>query len=479
MSIGIIASQAFSPNKISGLKLWLDASDLGTIIDSGGFVSQWNDKSANGNNARQATGALQPITGSRVIGIHNVIDFDGAGDLLELDIQPVTGTQARTIFIVGFVDILGGVMLGLAPAGGQGGRYAVSAEIGIRINGANKLFTNDPVEVGIPAIVTITQGTASTLQDGVANLQAFKDGVLLTSSSETNEANSVDTAMDTAQVGSSNFGGVLGEVIVYDRVLSTPERLRVERYLAAKWRTFTPDKLTGLVLWLDADDASTIIESSGFVSQWNDKSGNGNNATQLTGSLQPVTNANTINALNVITYDGVNDALAIPANSSIDNLFSGGGSVFSVVNPLTAGEGNFGRLFEKGSETRNFIRETSGGKAKYAHQTEFSITEGNFKTLTQETNLGVGNILGMLYDNSLTTNVPAFRVNGLLIPTDIAIIPDGTANSDIAEDLLIGNRPGGDRTWDGYFGEILMYDRILTAEEIADVENYLTNKWGI
>jgi len=63
MSIGIKASQAFSPNKIADLALWLEATDLGTIIESGGAVSQWNDKSSNGLNVTQGTGSAQPMTG--------------------------------------------------------------------------------------------------------------------------------------------------------------------------------------------------------------------------------------------------------------------------------------------------------------------------------------------------------------------------------------------------------------------------------
>ena len=36
------------------------------------------------------------------------------------------------------------------------------------------------------------------------------------------------------------------------------------------------------ILWLDASDSSTITEVSGAVSQWDDKSGNGNHVSQGT-----------------------------------------------------------------------------------------------------------------------------------------------------------------------------------------------------
>ena len=56
-----------------------------------------------------------------------------------------------------------------------------------------------------------------------------------------------------------------------------------------------------LCLWLDSSDAATITESSGVVSQINDKSGEGNNFTAI-GS--PVTNASITNSLNVIDFNG-------------------------------------------------------------------------------------------------------------------------------------------------------------------------------
>ena len=59
--------------------LWLDASDALTITESGGAVSQWDDKSGNTNHVTQVTGADQPETGSRMQNGLNVIDFDEIG----------------------------------------------------------------------------------------------------------------------------------------------------------------------------------------------------------------------------------------------------------------------------------------------------------------------------------------------------------------------------------------------------------------
>jgi hypothetical protein len=57
-------------------------------------------------------------------------------------------------------------------------------------------------------------------------------------------------------------------------------------------------------LWLDATDASTITELSGSVSQWDDKSGSGNDFPQGNASRQPITGVRTLNGLNVLDFDG-------------------------------------------------------------------------------------------------------------------------------------------------------------------------------
>lgn len=56
-------------------------------------------------------------------------------------------------------------------------------------------------------------------------------------------------------------------------------------------------------LWLDANDAATIVISS-FVSNWADKSGNANDAVQLSGSNYPRIISNGLNGLPTIRFDG-------------------------------------------------------------------------------------------------------------------------------------------------------------------------------
>jgi hypothetical protein len=95
------------------------------------------------------------------------------------------------------------------------------------------------------------------------------------------------------------------------------------------YQTIIPPSAITTTLWLDGSDATSVIASGGFLSQWNDKSGNARHATQAVGSSQPAYTLNGQNNLNCLTFDGSNDWLALP-NSIAP---TGPHAVFAVCRP--------------------------------------------------------------------------------------------------------------------------------------------------
>jgi hypothetical protein len=77
---------------------------------------------------------------------------------------------------------------------------------------------------------------------------------------------------------------------------------------------WTPADIT-TALWLDAADASTITESSGAVSQWNDKSGNGRNAT-ASSTERPTYSATSFNGNPGLTFNGTSNVMRADALAS-------------------------------------------------------------------------------------------------------------------------------------------------------------------
>jgi hypothetical protein len=98
--------------------------------------------------------------------------------------------------------------------------------------------------------------------------------------------------------------------------------------------TFSPLALSGLQLWLDATDSQSITLNSGNVSQWADKSPQGNNATQATAIRQPAYATASVNGLSSVEFDGTNDFMDITV-SGIGGLATG---FFAwVIEPIAAG----------------------------------------------------------------------------------------------------------------------------------------------
>lgn len=231
------------PTEISGLKLWLDADDAATITDTAGAVSQWDDKSGLNNHATQSTEASKPTTGSRTVNGLNVIDFDGVDDWLGLTVQPITGTEARTVIIMMLADNAASNNYGvsLSDTGGSGGTYNVTPEIALRINNANRIFGTSAIEDGVtPGIILFTNHANSTLELNANNFQPYKNGALLSGGSSVSPETLVNTDSGSpaigAQFGGSNrLNGIIGEIIIYDKVLSAVERSEIDHYLGEKW----------------------------------------------------------------------------------------------------------------------------------------------------------------------------------------------------------------------------------------------------
>jgi hypothetical protein len=64
--------------------LWLDPSDP-TVFSFGTGISEWRDKSSNGRNATQATGANQPTLAADALNGLPVVRLDGSNDSLIVD----------------------------------------------------------------------------------------------------------------------------------------------------------------------------------------------------------------------------------------------------------------------------------------------------------------------------------------------------------------------------------------------------------
>jgi flagellin-like hook-associated protein FlgL len=228
--------------------------------------------------------------------------------------------------------------------------------------------------------------------------------------------------------------------------------------------------MNGLQLWLDGADldgdslAEGLAETgaTGGVSAWVDKAG-GLNATQASAANRPTYVADGINGNGVLRFDGANDFL-----SSVINVPETNYTQF-VVFKSTDNAGAFTTITDSpsnaaGAHDRQFGLSGAGTLSNRLWNTEI-INSG-----AQTFNNGQAHIAAITVDSVQGQHID---VNARQVATGVKTSSDFNWQTH----MVIGGH-----TFTGQFagdiGEVINFDRVLTADETAIVEGYLAHKWG-
>lgn len=228
----------FSPSQIPNLALWLDAADTATITQSGGSVSQWNDKSGNANHATQSTGARQPLTGTRIVNGKNVLDFTTSHLLVNNSGVYSLGDSACTVFVVFAFDNptasndmkVWQIYNGAEDYGAW--RQVIQFE---GISGNMRVSNNtgpSPKATSLGSDNNSNNRIAALTFNGTADLAGYFNGSQHMTTTTTGGA-STGTCDRSFIFGS--IDGYVAEVEAYSKLLSTSQLNQVGQYLANKW----------------------------------------------------------------------------------------------------------------------------------------------------------------------------------------------------------------------------------------------------
>ena len=278
-----------------------------------------------------------------------------------------------------------------------------------------------------------------------------------------------------------NWVGFISEVLVYNTALTTSQRQQVEGYLAWKWglttsvpsihpfssirphlRTFQPTDIPGCQLWLDAADQSSLVLSGSNVTQWNDKSGNGKNAT-ATGTPTYVTGGG-------VNFNGSSYFLnqAFTMNLSQRSIF--------IVMQETTHTDFYGVLpfipdpnSGNDSTTANGLSiETKNGLRFYANSGGYTSDIGNTTLLVKA-----------IYNDNMNVTTGSGFVNGTNVINANANYTAGTCSGyGVGGRWLSGSMSGSYRL-NGVIYEIIIFNTPLTTSQRQSIEGYLAHKWGL
>ena len=264
-----VAAPGFSPSSISGLAVWLDASDVNTITqDSASNITQWSDKSGNAKNAvsNSVSGWARPTYVST--GATKYVSLV-PGQALHIPSFPYT--TAWSVFSC-MCNVTLGARWYISP-------YSDASIVLMGMNqGSSKIFSG--LLPSAPADITGShiEYTSAQNTNGTGNYVWYRDGVQKAINSAGNGVAATTVRMGIGANGASGFdiGGTYYpfEILIFNSYLGTTDRQNVEGYLAQKW---------GLTSSL-----STITNHPVFTSNYLTSSGLGNSpASQITWTTLP------------------------------------------------------------------------------------------------------------------------------------------------------------------------------------------------
>ena len=249
----ILKSRAsWNPTFIS-TALWLDAADASTITESGGAVSQWDDKSGNNHHVVQATVSARPTYSATAFNGQPTIFFDATGDLLAC--ATTTVSSQGDLFYAAVFEMLSDnntwrpiVGTNTSENSGNGGtlilqRMSSRSQIGVHDAGRVDTGSTYAVEVTnlfIPRIATVGRSGGTLGNGGTITVTATgpSQPSYLTQAVQTWSTNELTSRI---QIGGRQQNGVsysnsrISEVVVMNRDATTIERQKIEGYLAHKW----------------------------------------------------------------------------------------------------------------------------------------------------------------------------------------------------------------------------------------------------
>ena len=228
----------------------------------------------------------------------------------------------------------------------------------------------------------------------------------------------------------------------YWKVISFNGLSKVDSSVISRFNVFNPIQVDSIALWTRSDTATLL--SSGFVSQWNDISGNQNHLTQISASKYAKLDSNVLNGYPALNFDNFNDRYEFPfgitnSNFTVSILYNykgttsgkrlvNGNSTNWIMGPFSGVH----RVFNGG-----FV----GGKAviqdKFVAHTGFSKND----TIRNYVN-------GIFYGSRAGGSIPGNSIS------------------------LSQNGLNGDVT------ELIVYDGIISEVEREGIDNYLMDRYA-
>lgn len=232
-------------------------------------------------------------------------------------------------------------------------------------------------------------------------------------------------------------------------------------------------------LWLKPDVGTSTTSNLSPVSQWNDMSGNNNNATQATANQRPLYTTGLINGMPALFFDNVsgpnNDMMVVADNDNLDN--TDGLTILTVTRPISIDNSAARAIISK----RIDVSSQQAYTVFYYTNNRINVDiEGNNNRFQTPSAFQAGRdyVVNVLYDGTLASGSRAkVYINENL---DVTATESATILSNSASPVTIATMNTTDgRPYGGYIAEVVIYRKALNTAERLIASNYLFAKYGM
>jgi hypothetical protein len=239
---------------------------------------------------------------------------------------------------------------------------------------------------------------------------------------------------------------------------------------------WTPNDITGIAFWLDAttgiyDSAvggAAVTSDDAMVRRWEDRSPNARHFVQSTTASCPLLSVNSLSNKNTVFFDGADDYL-----SGAYNRTYAAQTVFIVARLESK---SYHTLF---AESQAGVTDQSTYLAANASLTVIGSTVDANAIRRSTSNYTPGQFYIATFSH--TGSYVANYLNKIAAPVyaDTLPAPYDIVRGRIGARFNANGTPVSGTYLNGFIGEVIAYDKVLSTAESDQIYSYLSSKWGI
>jgi len=166
-----------------------------------------------------------------------------------------------------------------------------------------------------------------------------------------------------------------------------------------------------------------------------------------------------------LSHNGATSLVTVTDAPKLQNIFDGGATVSAWIYPLSDGEGNLGSVASKSAYWDFRVSDELDGFVRLNFRQLFT-GYSEWQTANRVIPLASWSMVSVIYSSTLITNDPVLVLNGVAQAITENSLGVGIRQSDVGQNLILGNSNAVNRTFDGLITLETMRKEVLSDTKV-------------